>query len=86
VKRAVLLSQGNLVQKEVLPEEMIYSAEASAAQAAAGSDLKAIQEQREIEMIRKTLKEVKYNKAKTARLLNIDRKTLYLKMAKYNID
>jgi two-component system, NtrC family, response regulator HydG len=31
------------------------------------------------------LAEVRYNKSKAARLLNIDRKTLYLKMEKYNI-
>jgi two-component system response regulator HydG len=36
-------------------------------------------------MILKTLQEVKYNKSKAARLLNIDRKTLYLKLLKYNI-
>jgi len=49
-------------------------------------DLKALQETNEREMIIKTLQEVKYNKSKAARLLNIDRKTLYLKLAKYNIE
>ena len=36
--------------------------------------------------ILKTLKEVRYNKSKAARILNIDRKTLYLKMDKYGIN
>ncbi|HEY1032809.1 MAG TPA: helix-turn-helix domain-containing protein [Flavipsychrobacter sp.] len=45
-----------------------------------------MQATRETELIIKTLKEVKYNKSKAARLLNIDRTTLYYKMTKYNID
>ena len=49
-------------------------------------DLKALQEVQEREMIVKTLKEVRYNKSKAARILNIDRKTLYLKMEKYGIE
>jgi two-component system response regulator HydG len=32
------------------------------------------------------LKEARYNKSKAARILNIDRKTLYLKMEKYGIE
>jgi len=49
-------------------------------------DLKALHGTNEREIIIKTLQEVKYNKSKAARLLNIDRKTLYLKLAKYNIE
>ncbi|HET7180455.1 MAG TPA: helix-turn-helix domain-containing protein, partial [Chryseosolibacter sp.] len=45
-----------------------------------------LQEVQEKEMILKTLQEVRYNKSKAARILNIDRKTLYLKMDKYGID
>jgi two-component system response regulator HydG len=37
-------------------------------------------------MIVKTLQEARYNKSKAARILNIDRKTLYLKMEKYGIE
>ena len=37
-------------------------------------------------MIIKTLEDARYNKSKAARLLNIDRKTLYLKISKYDID
>jgi two-component system response regulator HydG len=51
-----------------------------------GPDLKAIQEATEREQILKTLHEVKFNKSKAARLLNIDRKTLYMKLSKYNIE
>ena len=49
-------------------------------------DLKVLQESQEKEMIIKTLKEVRYNKSKAARILNIDRKTLYLKLEKYGIE
>ena len=49
-------------------------------------DLKAMQETQERDLIVRTLHEVKYNKSKAARLLNIDRKTLYLKMEKYGIE
>jgi len=85
IKRAVLLSKGNVIEKEVLPEEMILeSLDNHPVQSE--FDLKALQETNEREMILKTLQEVKYNKSKAARLLNIDRKTLYMKMAKYNID
>jgi two-component system, NtrC family, response regulator HydG len=85
IKRAVLLSKGNIIEKEVLPEEMILeSLDNHPVQSE--FDLKALQETNEREMIIKTLQEVKYNKSKAARLLNIDRKTLYMKMAKYNIN
>jgi len=85
IKRAVLLSKGNTIEIEVLPEEMILeSLDSQPSQSE--FDLKALQETNERETIIKTLQEVKYNKSKAARLLNIDRKTLYLKIAKYNIN
>ena len=85
IKRAVLLSKGNIIEIGVLPEEMILeSLDNQPFQSE--FDLKALQETNERETIIKTLQEVKYNKSKAARLLNIDRKTLYLKIAKYNIN
>ena len=49
-------------------------------------NLKAMQEAQEKETIEKVLLETKYNKSKAAELLNIDRSTLYNKIAKYNIE
>ncbi len=83
VKRAVLLTNSTTIGMDALPEEMVITVEQPAQPA---NDLKALQEMSEREMIIKTLKEVKYNKSKAAKLLNIDRTTLYYKISKYNIE
>jgi len=84
IKRAVLLTKGDTIEKNVLPEEMILETFANPSESE--FDLKALHGANEKEIIIRTLKEVKYNKSKAARLLNIDRKTLYLKLAKYHIE
>ncbi|MBC7423740.1 MAG: sigma-54-dependent Fis family transcriptional regulator, partial [Ferruginibacter sp.] len=84
IKRMVLLSKTTIAGKESLPDEMIgtvHSAEKNNT-----SDLKAMQEASEKEQISKVLQETKYNKTKAAKMLNIDRKTLYYKMEQYGID
>jgi two-component system, NtrC family, response regulator HydG len=89
VKRAVLLTSGDRVSMDALPPEMVTSTRKAAPKVANDGpiyDLKALQETQEREMIMKTLQEVRYNKSKAARILNIDRKTLYLKMEKYGIE
>lgn len=88
VKRAVLLSTGDKISVNTLPAEMIENMRAleMKEKTAGVYDLKALQELQEREMILKTLQEVRYNKSKAARILNIDRKTLYLKMDKYGIE
>jgi len=90
IKRAVLLSKGPLIEASTLPLEMaeaIAQSKSYSRPAAANPyDLKAQQETIERDTILRTLQDVKYNKSKAARLLNIDRKTLYLKMEKYKIE
>lgn len=48
-------------------------------------DLKLYNEQHERNLIIEVLNKTRYNKSKAAKLLNIDRKTLYNKMEKYDI-
>lgn len=87
IKRSILLTQGKLVESSALPAEMLeYPKRNSVDRAESIYDLKALQERNERELILKTLEETRYNKSKTAKMLNIDRKTLYLKMEKYGIE
>src|SRR5690606_21158147 len=84
IKRMVLLSPGDTAEVDSLPDEMIIAINQSPRPS--GSDLKAINELNEKSIIIETLVKVKYNKSKAAKLLNIDRKTLYSKMERYQIE
>ncbi|EDM37003.1 rteB, two-component system response regulator [Pedobacter sp. BAL39] len=84
IKRMVLLTPGETAEVDSLPEEMIISI--NQAPKPIGTDLKAINETNERMLIIETLVKVKYNKSKAAKLLNIDRKTLYSKMERYEIE
>ncbi len=90
IKRAVLLTHEGNITLQSLPVEMLEAIRNPPIKTSTASspvyDLKALQESQEKEMILKTLKEVRYNKSKAARILNIDRKTLYLKIEKYGIE
>ncbi|WP_017258165.1 sigma-54-dependent transcriptional regulator [Pedobacter arcticus] len=85
IKRMVLLSPTETAEIEALPDEMVFAVNEPSI-IASGSDLKAINEVNEKALIEETLKKTKYNKSKTAKLLNIDRKTLYAKMERYQIE
>ena len=83
VKRAVLLAKGPFIETDNIPEEMRQTPVAPVKQE---KELRAMNEANEKELIIKTLKEVKYNKSRAAGILNIDRKTLYMKIARYGIE
>ncbi len=85
IKRMVLLTPGNIATTDSLPDEMKIAV-ANEVPLDNPSDLKAINESNEKALITETLAKVKYNKSKAAKLLNIDRKTLYAKMERYGID
>lgn len=90
IKRAVLLTNEGLIKVGSLPSEMLDTVRNPPSKVTSDSpaiyDLKDLQETQEKEMIIKTLHEVRFNKSKAARILNIDRKTLYLKIEKYGIE
>lgn len=79
VKRSVLLSQGDMILKDVLPKDILY------ARSAAKQSYKLFKNQNEQELILDALEKTNGNKAKAARLLSIDRKTLYNKLKQYDI-
>lgn len=84
MRRMVLLTEGEKAGIESLPDEMTFSVNQMPKQQS--TDLKALNEVNEKELILEILRQVKNNKSKAARLLNIDRKTLYKKMEKYEIE
>ncbi|HEY0667026.1 MAG TPA: sigma-54 dependent transcriptional regulator [Sphingobacteriaceae bacterium] len=95
IRRATLLSDGNLVQLKALPLEIsnytrVSALEPNSDQAIAPTenkrDLKNAALEAEYDTILQVLKEVKFNKTKAAQILNIDRKTLYNKMKAINLE
>jgi two-component system response regulator HydG len=98
VKRAVLLAKKDSIDMSCLPTEIIYHEVVTSATPAPAqthpqtvsvpptTDLKAFTEKSEREIILSTLEQVRFNKSQAARLLNIDRKTLYNKLRLYGID
>lgn len=104
IKRATLLSDGDLIEEKALPFEIVNykklkdlddePAPAAAvssifSESVEGEDskpsLKTVANEAEYDMIMQVLRDVNFNKSKAARLLNIDRKTLYNKMKQFDI-
>lgn len=95
VRRAALMSEGNLIQVKALPLEISTFERVAAIEHAVGQtmqvkenkrDLKNAALEAEYDAILKVLKEVNFNKTKAAKILNIDRKTLYNKMKAINLE
>lgn len=97
IKRAVLLSSGILVEKDALPVD-IYQPYGSlpaginsvpfsiSNELPSPQDYKSHWIDQEKELIQQVLNNTKFNKSKTARILKMDRKTLYSKMEKYGLN
>lgn len=78
IKRATLLTQGELVQKEALPAEFFQE------DATINSDFSLLENEKET--ILEALARTNQNKTEAAKLLQINRKTLYNKLKLYNIN
>jgi two-component system response regulator HydG len=97
VRRAVLLTQGDLISEKTLPWEITNVNPLTAAPEPVTTrdqatttitlkkdiGLKGAASKAEYETIMNVLKQVKFNKKKAAEVLNIDRKTLYNKLKSY---
>lgn len=89
VKRTVLLEQKELINADTLPQEMILSIDdysVSRHGDGTAETLKAAVERAEKQAIIKAFKETGGNKSDAAKLLDVDRKTLYNKLSRYNIE
>jgi two-component system, NtrC family, response regulator HydG len=98
IKRAVLLASDNKIEKEALPLELYetsflaektdHSVTSSQGNSSLNSsvDYKSQWKEQEKDLIQKVLQDTRFNKSKTARILNMDRKTLYSKIEKYGLE
>ncbi|HEV7350501.1 sigma-54 dependent transcriptional regulator [Telluribacter sp.] len=99
IKRATLLSDGEYIEEKTLPFEIVnfhklkeldtefgtMAAMETIPEAEQKPSLKTVANEAEYDMIMQVLRQVNFNKSKAARLLNIDRKTLYNKMKQFDM-
>ncbi|MEQ8474294.1 MAG: sigma-54 dependent transcriptional regulator [Marinoscillum sp.] len=83
VRRSVLLEKGSQITLNSLPSFLSNNAPEEVPPT---SDLKKANKITEIQLIKDALENTRFNKTKAAKILNIDRTTLYEKLKKYNLE
>ncbi len=88
IKRSVLMAKTKEIKLDCLPEEItgMMTHHSISTNKTATTDLKSIAEEAERNAIIDVLEKTNHNKTKAAKMLNIDRKTLYNKMKNYDIN
>ncbi len=89
MKRSVLLSRSDRITKDILPGEITNfhpHEKFNQSMDESSGELREVSRDAERNLIIGTLQSVDNNKSKAARILNVDRKTLYNKMNQLNID
>lgn len=86
LKRSVLLAQSGTITTDLLPPEILHETSDRPVSEFSTTDLKVISETNERNVIVQALEKAFYNKTRAAKMLNIDRKTLYNKMRLYGIE
>lgn len=84
IERAVIFEDSNHITPSSLPSHIRKIRKAAAKSKESSTEILPL-EQVEIDYIRQTLEKLNWNRAKTARMLGIDRKTLYDKIKKYDL-
>ncbi len=92
IKRAVLMAEDEWIENSCFPYEILYPNPTQDEEepqvllhATQDSKLKHASSETEKKLIIKTIQEAGFNKSKAAKILNIDRKTLYNKIRLYDI-
>lgn len=88
IKRATLMCTSKTLTVDCIPVELQIPSDFSSKSDDNNQsrDLKSVTERAEKQAIILALKETGFNKSKTAKILNVDRKTLYNKMNAFGID
>lgn len=89
IKRAALMAPSQEITEDCLPREIVYPSDSdvnSENVEIGESKLKDASSEFEKQLILRTIEEAGFNKSKAARLLKIDRKTLYNKIKQYGIE